>query len=917
MGNLTHTVSGDIASFRSAARVPIESLKCHFLPIQEGTGDPSPTNIRPISGWNSINTYCTSKNLFNYNVPFQNPDNILLSNTNKRKFQPYTYSLGLADTNYYGATKLSDVSISNEMFTYNTTSCGYGIGFAIPVKSGETYRLSYISENAQVWMVYFKKDGTYISKANVVNSLIVPSDAVIGVILFTAGANDTKKIITVSNVQLELNSIKTVHESYRGQTIPITFPILGKNKLPLTSATTITSVGTGYNNTLSRTLTPGTIYQNVSANNYWLGQSNNNYTNNVGNGEITYMCNDGAYGQGLCIEVLPSTQYIASIAENEKAEIRWSYFDAEGNCIGYNTAKKNKVITTPVKTRYALIIFTISSSDYKNQLITVTNAQVEFGSTATTYEPYSSNNTVYGGYIDIINGKLIKEYEKVIIDENSTLTLAWNSIQETTTRFVYQIPQAYTHDLTKSCYVDKAKYGAVFGDYVTWYRQGLREFNIYIPNTLTGITSEDDEATLITKFKAWLAENPISYVFALQTPIEYQLTPIQLKAFLNQNNIWSNTNDITEVSYQIHDSNMIRSTRKQIIGNEPHIETISDTIATFNTDIAAPLKECKIYFNPIQEGSGDPSPENVRELTGYTQLKLYTVGKGIRSFQTDQYEITNDYHVGNNGWSGAINNSPALWGRTITYSAYINAANATGPGAVGIIKTKSDGSTFDARLAGNIIEKGSNGWSYITIEIPGNGVRLYPEMNAYKGCIFTKPMVELGNTRTEYEPYNYTSFPLDWTSIAGTLYGGYVDLIKGELIVEQQKLTLSNTTKIGVSNTYKGSFWLNTTEFSYIDTTKPILCNRLKYINNKLDFSYGTCINYNQSSINLWVINSETTVTENTIHNWLEDNTTEIIFYLKNPIRYQLSPIQLKALKGTNNIWSNANGPVSITYWTH
>ena len=51
MGNLTHTVSGDIASFRSAARVPIESLKCHFLPIQDGTGDPSPDNVRPITGW--------------------------------------------------------------------------------------------------------------------------------------------------------------------------------------------------------------------------------------------------------------------------------------------------------------------------------------------------------------------------------------------------------------------------------------------------------------------------------------------------------------------------------------------------------------------------------------------------------------------------------------------------------------------------------------------------------------------------------------------------------------------------------------------------------------------------------------------------------------------------------------------------
>ena len=26
-------------------------------PVQEGSGDPSPSNVRPISGWNSINVY--------------------------------------------------------------------------------------------------------------------------------------------------------------------------------------------------------------------------------------------------------------------------------------------------------------------------------------------------------------------------------------------------------------------------------------------------------------------------------------------------------------------------------------------------------------------------------------------------------------------------------------------------------------------------------------------------------------------------------------------------------------------------------------------------------------------------------------------------------------------------------------------
>ena len=41
----------------------------------------------------------------------------------------------------------------------------------------------------------------------------------------------------------------------------------------------------------------------------------------------------------------------------------------------------------------------------------------------------------------------------------------------------------------------------------------------------------------------------------------------------------------------------------------------------------APLKQCKVYFNPIQEGEGDPSPENVRAIKGWTGLTAYRIGQ--------------------------------------------------------------------------------------------------------------------------------------------------------------------------------------------------------------------------------------------------------------------------------------------------
>lgn len=49
--------SGDIVSFESAFEKPLADLALNITPVQSGEGDPSPTNIRPISGWTGANVY--------------------------------------------------------------------------------------------------------------------------------------------------------------------------------------------------------------------------------------------------------------------------------------------------------------------------------------------------------------------------------------------------------------------------------------------------------------------------------------------------------------------------------------------------------------------------------------------------------------------------------------------------------------------------------------------------------------------------------------------------------------------------------------------------------------------------------------------------------------------------------------------
>ena len=61
--NPTKTVSGSIAHFTDGAEMPAKSVAVNIEPVQSGTGTPSPDNVRPISGWGSVNVNVTRKNL--------------------------------------------------------------------------------------------------------------------------------------------------------------------------------------------------------------------------------------------------------------------------------------------------------------------------------------------------------------------------------------------------------------------------------------------------------------------------------------------------------------------------------------------------------------------------------------------------------------------------------------------------------------------------------------------------------------------------------------------------------------------------------------------------------------------------------------------------------------------------------------
>ena len=59
------SAEGTVASFSDGAEYDAVSLIAHFEPYQEGSGDPSPDNIRPISGWTGLNILTSDEDTTN------------------------------------------------------------------------------------------------------------------------------------------------------------------------------------------------------------------------------------------------------------------------------------------------------------------------------------------------------------------------------------------------------------------------------------------------------------------------------------------------------------------------------------------------------------------------------------------------------------------------------------------------------------------------------------------------------------------------------------------------------------------------------------------------------------------------------------------------------------------------------------
>lgn len=469
----------------------------------------------------------------------------------------------------------------------------------------------------------------------------------------------------------------------------------------------------------------------------------------------------------------------------------------------------------------------------------------------------------------------------------------------------------------------------------------------------------------------------------------------------------------------------VMEARRRILLNQPHLIDASGNPISFSTDMAAKMG-VKAYFSPVQSGSGDPSPSNVRPISGWTGCEVHrtganlfnpanclesttidTVNEKVASHgtynlyvvpvkqntdyaftqiqpidgypvfgltdvypETDthvysissiryygkytfnsgshNYAIFAEYKTAGTSFAVALGSTGISYTTPYSGSSYpvtfpavgINQWNEqceqgaldsnTGQPASSLVQIRSKdfipvkaGETYYG-YCGALAGQASNTMVVNYYDSNQNFVAYGGGINGTTKTIPTGVSymkfwtgTAYGNTYLNDISINYPSTDTAYHAYDNTIYGGYVDYERGEVVATHVCSTVdgdeSFRNTINVFNNI-ARFQIDPGNYGPIPYGNvDVIFN---YLTRDADFAseWSGFINASTRRLQLYVPATFDTIEK--ISEYLSQNPLQV-FYKITPISYSLTPTLIKSLKGANTIWSDANGNVDIKYWKH
>ena len=359
-------------------------------------------------------------------------------------------------------------------------------------------------------------------------------------------------------------------------------------------------------------------------------------------------------------------------------------------------------------------------------------------------------------------------------------------------------------------------------------------------------------------------------------------------------------------------------------------EDLSGAMASFETHEIAPLVDCKVKIEAIQSGSGTPSPDNVRPITGFTGANIVNISGNninlvsyIRNIYLGTYGFVD---LGSLSWN--YNSSLAYF-----YATLSDMKQATQPDELlNWVQNKYTqiGARFNVDW-GSAPDKSigtRQTTSYLCVKDSAytdttaftnamSGVYLLYELDTPTTPSITS--AQLSAICNSFDVIDNVT-AISWQDEAGTVYGGSLDVTSGVLTVTSVIFDL------GSNN------WSMISPTATIPDTR-FYCNALKDVIVKPQSTVvasGCCDVFTIVSDN--VLNTTQTTLENVLaigsdgyiyvrNNDYSDTNAfktamsghKFVYELATPVTYQLTPTEIKTILGVNNIWADT-GDIDVVY---
>ena len=306
-----------------------------------------------------------------------------------------------------------------------------------------------------------------------------------------------------------------------------------------------------------------------------------------------------------------------------------------------------------------------------------------------------------------------------------------------------------------------------------------------------------------------------------------------------------------------------------------------------------------------QEGEGDPSPDNVRPISGWNSAKLTRCGKNL--FDRETSTLLYAYISSSGIFMSAAHRTAVLPCKpNQTYS--ITTIPTTHNLAVAFTQSNPADNTAIplmsyATSTNNIVTATSTTTSnYMLIYIYNFNTDLAVKLDD----VLRSLIVELGSAATSYEPYRGQAHTADFPE---TVYGGTLDWSTGVLTVTWVKADLSQPFYYPTGG--NGVRFNKALDDNYNHNTTA-LCSHGLIVKNihTHGFIIGADNNNNVYAVGLLDDLGLSSIEE--YKTWAESNTIELYYKTNHPYTIQLTPTQILAISGLNTVYCDT-GDVTVT----